>query len=74
MHLHKMNSIGNLGQAIKKRRALLGITQAALAQISGTSLRSLKALEKGTANPTWEQITKVLQALGWSLELKERKQ
>jgi DNA-binding XRE family transcriptional regulator len=58
--------------AIKKRRAQLDITQEALAQISGASLRSIKALEKGTGNPTLNQLTKVLEVLGWNLELKER--
>ena len=69
-----MDSIEKLGQAIKERRVLLGITQEDLAQISGTSLRSLKAMEKGMANPSWQLTTKVLQALGWKLELKELKE
>lgn len=67
----KVDSVSSLGLAIKKRRGQLGITQEDLSEISGTSLRSLKALEKGTANPTWRQISKVLHALGWTLELKD---
>ena len=60
------------GEAMKKRRAQLGITQEALAQIAEVSLRSIKALEKGTGNPTLNQLTKVFRVLGWDLELKER--
>jgi putative transcriptional regulator len=60
------------GNAIKKRRAQLEITQETLAQISSVSLRSIKAMEKGTGNPTLSQLTKVFSVLGWDLELKER--
>ncbi len=62
----------HFGDAMKKRRARLEITQETLAQISGVSLRSIKALEKGTGNPTLSQLTKVMRVLGWVLELKER--
>lgn len=62
----------HFGDAIKKRRARLVITQEGLAQISGVSLRSIKAMEKGAGNPTLSQLTKVLRVLGWVLELKER--
>lgn len=68
-----MDSEKELGKAIKVRRNLLGITQEALSQISGTSLRSLKAIEKGDANPTLSQLTKIIHALGWKLDLTERK-
>lgn len=66
-------SVKKLGQSIKRRRVLLGITQEALAQISGTSLRSLKALEIGKANPTWKRLVKIGEVLGWEIELRERK-
>lgn len=60
------------GNAMKARRAQLNITQEALAQIAGVSLRSIKAMEKGAGNPTFSQLTKVFRVLGWDLELKER--
>jgi predicted transcriptional regulator len=50
----------------------LDLTQEVLAQIAGVSLRSLKAMEKGTGNPTLSQLTRVISVLGWDLELKER--
>lgn len=65
-------ALAHFGDAIKKRRARLDITQEALAQISGASLRSIKEMEKGTGNPTLSQLSKVLRVLGWDLELKER--
>jgi predicted transcriptional regulator len=66
------NHYVHFGDAMKKRRARLEITQETLAQISGVSLRSIKEMEKGTGNPTLIQLTKVLHVLGWVLELKER--
>jgi predicted transcriptional regulator len=68
-----MKSLLALGKAVKQRRHFLKITQEDLAQIAEVSLRSLKALEMGKANPTWNQVDKILQALGWEMELKERK-
>jgi y4mF family transcriptional regulator len=64
--------VSRFGDAIKKRRGQLDITQEALAQIAGVSLRSIKALEKGEGNPTLNQLTKIIRVLGWDLELKER--
>ncbi|MEY4811709.1 MAG: hypothetical protein RLZZ462_582, partial [Bacteroidota bacterium] len=37
---------------IKERRAMLKLTQAQLAELSGVGLRTLKQLEAGKANPT----------------------
>lgn len=66
-----MNTLSELAIAIKKRRRVLKITQVDLAQISRVSLRSLKEIERGKANPTWNQVTKILVALGWDMELVE---
>jgi putative transcriptional regulator len=64
--------LSHFSHAIKARRARLDLTQEVLAQIAGVSLRSLKAMEKGTGNPTLSQLTRVISVLGWDLELKER--
>ncbi|MDQ3002654.1 MAG: helix-turn-helix domain-containing protein [Fibrobacterota bacterium] len=64
----------NLAQSIKERRRILKITQKELSQISGVSLRSLKQLESGKGNPTWNQVYKILEVLGWDLKLSERVQ
>ncbi|HKP96705.1 MAG TPA: helix-turn-helix domain-containing protein [Fibrobacteria bacterium] len=58
--------------AIRKRRTLLGITQRDLSEVAGVSLRSLKALEAGDANPSLGQMIKVFDALGWKMALEER--
>lgn len=54
---------------IEKRRKFLGLTQTELAERAGISVRSLKMIEAGTANPTLEQITKILAVLGMKLSV-----
>lgn len=72
MHLMGMSSLESIGKAIRQRRKVLTVTQAHLAQIAGLSIRSVKAIEKGEANPTWKQMEKILGALGWEFDLKEK--
>ena len=58
---------------IKDRRALLNITPQDLADISGVSLRTIKAIEKGNGNPSIDTLTKIADALGLELIMKVRK-
>ncbi len=57
-------------EAIKKRREILGVTQQDLAELSGVGLRTLKALESGKSNPTFETLNKLAEVLGMELKLK----
>lgn len=59
-------------QTIRSRRHLLKITQGDLAELSGVSLRTIKALEEGKGNPTIELLLKVLNVLGQTLITSER--
>lgn len=61
-----------IGKEIQKRRKLLKITQSDLSEISGVSLRTIKAIEKGAANPTVGILTRVLETLGLALVTTER--
>jgi transcriptional regulator with XRE-family HTH domain len=63
MHLSELNKI------LKERRDVLGITQEYLAEMSGIGLRTLKALESGKANPTFETLNKLADVLGMELKL-----
>lgn len=63
MHLNK------LIQQIKQRREILGVTQEHLAELSGVGLRTLKALESGHSNPTFETLNKLADVLGMELKL-----
>lgn len=54
---------------LKERREVLGITQVHLAELGDVSLRTLKALEVGKANPTLETIAKLTEVLGMEIRL-----
>lgn len=55
---------------LKTRRKDLKVTQAMLADLSGVSLRALKAFESGKGNPTLETLSKIANALGMEVNLK----
>lgn len=59
----------NIDQIIKLRREELGITQEHLAEISSVSLRTLKAIESGKANPTVNSLKKLTTVLGMEIKL-----
>ncbi len=62
-------------EILKKRRKLLEITQEHLSELSGVSLRTLKALELGKSNPTLGTLSKLIKVLGmeFRLEVKQPK-
>lgn len=62
----------NISNEIKNRRCKLKITQADLSEISGVSLRTIKGVEKGDANPTIDIVERLLRPLGLSLAVRER--
>ena len=61
-----------IGKRVKGRRKLLKITQNDLSEISGVSLRTIKAVEEGEANPTVEILNRILKPLGLTLNTTER--
>ena len=66
------NEQESFGARIKKRRKQLRISQADLAELSGVSLRTVNAVEKGKANPSVETLSRILEPIGLVLALKER--
>ncbi len=60
-------------QALKKRREVLSVTQEYLAELSGVGLRTLKALESGKSNPTFETLYKLAEVLGMELKFEVKK-
>ncbi len=62
--------LNNIIEALKQRRNVLNITQQDLAELSGVGLRTLKALESGKSNPTFETLNKLAEVLGMELTLK----
>jgi len=58
---------------LKDRRETLKVTQEYLAELSGVSLRTLKAIESGKGNPTIETLNKLAEVLGLELKLEIKK-
>lgn len=61
-----------IGQRVRSRRKLLRLRQRDLAELAGVTLRGLTSLERGQANPTLKQLTKIADVLGLEVNLIER--
>ena len=55
---------------IKERRAILGLTQQDLADYSGLSVRIIKSIESGKANPSVMTLSKIADVLGLEIIMK----
>ena len=58
-----------IGEFIKKRRAILKIQQTDLAEISGVALRTIIIIERGSGNPSLNTLQKLGDVLGLELTL-----
>jgi transcriptional regulator with XRE-family HTH domain len=56
-----------LGRAVGLRRRDRGLSQEALADAATVDQRTIRGIERGTANPTWDVADRIARALGWSL-------
>jgi transcriptional regulator with XRE-family HTH domain len=56
-----------LGRAVGLRRRDRGLTQEQLADAAAVDARTVRGIERGTANPTWNVTDRIARALGWSL-------
>lgn len=56
-----------LGRAIRLRREEIGLTQEALADEAELDATSIRGLERGIANPTWDVADRIARALGLAL-------
>ncbi len=54
------------GEAIKHARKMLGISQRALAKISGVSSPTLSQLESGCFEPSLSTLRKLALVFGWN--------
>jgi DNA-binding XRE family transcriptional regulator len=59
----------SIGNAIKKRRNELAITQPHLAELAGISTNTLYKLETGKTNATINVIEKIIEILGMKIEI-----
>lgn len=58
-----------IGDAIRKRRELLGLLQPQLAALSGVSTRTIQLVEQGKGNPSLSTLLDLAAPLGLKLEL-----
>ncbi len=56
-----------LGRAIRLRRVEIGLTQEALADAADLDATSIRGLERGISNPTWDVADRIARALGLAL-------
>jgi y4mF family transcriptional regulator len=68
-----MSHLSILIQQIKERREILKITQESLADLSGVGLRTIKQLEGGKANPTFNTLHEIADVMGLELVLQVKK-
>lgn len=61
-----------IGEKLRARRKMLRLRQRDLAELAGVTLRGLTDLENGRANPTLNQIAKIVEVLGLEIRLTER--
>ena len=59
-----------MGDMIRRRRVILGLTQQELADYAGVSVRMLVALENGKANPSLKILEALASVLGMDVTLK----
>lgn len=65
--------VNELGDAIRRRRKELGITQPHLAELALVSINTLYKLERGQGNPSVEVLTKLAEVLGMELKIEVKK-
>ena len=68
-----MKHLDDLVQQIKERREILKITQESLADLSGVGLRTIKQLEGGKANPTFNTLKEIADVMGLELVLQVKR-
>jgi transcriptional regulator with XRE-family HTH domain len=68
-----MTHLSTVIQQIKERREILKITQESLADLSGVGLRTIKQLEGGKANPTFNTLQEIADVLGFELVLQVKR-
>ena len=59
-----MGDVSMIGASIRSARKDAGITQEDLAHLAGTSVRTVRAIETGTGNPSLRAVVAVSGVLG----------
>jgi putative transcriptional regulator len=62
-----MEDVASIGEMIRRARKEAGITQGTLADLAGTSARTIHAIETGTGNPSLGTVVAAANAVGLHL-------
>jgi DNA-binding XRE family transcriptional regulator len=62
-----MDDVKAIGASIRRARRAFGITQGTLADLIGTSARTVHAIETGTGNPSLLTVVAAANAVGLRL-------
>ena len=65
-----MGDVSSIGASIRSARKDAGITQEDLAHLAGTSVRTVRAIETGTGNPSLRAVVAVSGGLGLQLTVR----
>jgi len=59
----------DIGQKIKDRRIELGINQQTLADLAEVGINTVVAVERGTGNPSFNTLEKIVNVLGMEIKI-----
>lgn len=61
-----------IGQIIRERRAVLGVNQRTVSELSGVAVNTLVAIERGEGNPQINTLLDVMDTVGLQLDVKPK--
>lgn len=64
----------DIGSIIRNRRQTIRTTQQTLSEMSGVSVRMIKAIEGGYANPSVATLEKILNVLGLQIAIVDKQE
>ena len=64
---------GVVGDILRQRRLLLGVSQKDCAELTGLSIHTISDIESGKGNPTLDVLEKLFNCLGLEVTVQPRK-
>lgn len=61
-----------IGQIIRERRAVLGVNQRTVSELSGVAVNTLVAIERGKGDPQITTLLEILDTIGLQLDVKSK--
>ena len=65
-------NLKEIGQIIRERRAVLGVNQRTVSELSGVAVNTLVAIERGEGNPQITTLLDILETIGLQLDVKPK--